>query len=88
MSRVYGRDGRELVTAREACTAFGFQHPESFMTWARRRGIRAKASRTTRGRPQSLYDLADITAAVIPKPRSAVDALAARLSRLQQGLAA
>ncbi len=60
--KVCGRDGRPLVSAREAAIPFGWATPESFTRWAKQNRIRTKATRWTggRGRPENLYDLADI----------------------------
>jgi hypothetical protein len=67
VATVVGRDGRDLVTAREAAYSLGFgvNGAGRFKTWASRRGVRSKASRwrSGPGRGESLFDLADIDAA-------------------------
>jgi hypothetical protein len=64
-----GRDGRPLITTGQAALSLG-KSPAAFKMWANRRGIRPAGYRTTgeRGRPQALWDLADITDAITTRP--------------------
>lgn len=61
MSEVYGRDGRPLITTRQAAYLCGWS-VGTFRKWAERRGLHAKAYRATGGpgAAQALWDIADI----------------------------
>lgn len=63
---MHGRDGRQLVSTKQAAYTCGWSAAH-FRKWAERRGVRAKAYKATgtRGRPAALWDLADITDAMI-----------------------
>jgi hypothetical protein len=62
VSEVYGRDGRAMVTTVQAAYSLGIS-PGAFRKWAHRRQIKARVYRWTPGpgRPQALWDLADIS---------------------------